>query len=249
MVHNLKFRICWLSIGRGSCDRQYPKQMKLGFHLGTIRRLLLALPFSGMQGEEHHEPATEARLAKGVRVKLATDIGGTFTDLVYLDEADRRARTGQGVLDAARLRARRSWTPSPNRVRPGEGRALRPWHDRRHQRADRAQRRDDRAGDDRGLPRRARDRPRQPARHLQPALPQATALRAARAALRSDRAHQLQGRGRHPARSRRVDAVASKIAGGGRRRRRGLLSPLLRQPGPRRGALRCVLRSCCRMCR
>ncbi len=61
--------------------------MKLGFHLGTIRRLLLALPFSGMQGEEHHEPATEARLAKGVRVKLATDIGGTFTDLVYLDEA------------------------------------------------------------------------------------------------------------------------------------------------------------------
>jgi N-methylhydantoinase A len=40
-----------------------------------------------MQGEEHLEPATEARLAKGVRVKLATDIGGTFTDLVYLDEA------------------------------------------------------------------------------------------------------------------------------------------------------------------
>ena len=50
------------------------------------------------------------------------------------------------------------------------------------------------------LPRRARDRARQPARSVRPALSARRAADPARAALRGDRAHRQQGRDRHAAR-------------------------------------------------
>ena len=111
-------------------------------------------------------------------MRVATDIGGTFTDLVGFDEATRRADGREGLTTPRRLRRAACWTRSPRR-RPLEDVAeLRPRHDGRDQRAHRAHGRADGAGHHRGLPRRARDRPRQPARHVQPRLAQAAAVRA-----------------------------------------------------------------------
>ena len=120
--------------------------------------------------------------------RVATDVGGTFTDLVYLhtdpDTGRQEIVTAKadttppdferGVLDVI----------AKSGVARGGHRLPRPRHDRRHQRADGAQGRHDRPDHHRGLPRLARDRARQPARLLQPLLRQAGAVRAAPPAAR-----------------------------------------------------------------
>ena len=73
-------------------------------------------------------------------MKLATDIGGTFTDLVYLDEETGASGSGQGVLDPAGFRQGDHGRDREVRARSDGRRALRPRHDGRHQRADRAAR-------------------------------------------------------------------------------------------------------------
>ena len=80
-----------------------------------------------------------------------------------------------------------------------------------------------------------RDRPRQPAGHVQPALPQAGAVRAAAAALRGARARSTaDGAVVAPLdRRRRSTPIADRCAARRRRGDRGLLPPLLRQPGAR----------------
>ncbi len=87
----------------------------------------------------------------------------------------RRRTSKQGVLNVL----------DKGGVDPADGRFPGPWHHGRHQRADRTQGRQGRADHHRGLSRHARDRARQPAGFLQPALRKARALRAALSAARA----------------------------------------------------------------
>ena len=117
-------------------------------------------------------------------IRAATDVGGTFTDLVYFatDPETGRAggRHGASRHHAARLRA--------GRAQRARGRAASTLADIAFlahgttvviNALDRAQGREDGADHDRGLPRLARDRARQPAGLLQPTLREAAAVRAA----------------------------------------------------------------------
>ena len=91
-------------------------------------------------------------------VYVGTDIGGTFTDLVMLDDAgavkivkapttpDDRTR---GVIDAFALAAE-SEGKSTQRADRRSG-LFRAWHDRGNERLHRAQRREDRAATTRGF--------------------------------------------------------------------------------------------------
>ena len=96
---------------------------------------------------------------------VGVDVGGTFTDLFFFDEAERRFRTAKvpsnrgdeavGFLEGLRVAG------------AGFGARLhRPRHHRRHQRAAGAQGREDRRHHHARLPRRARDAPPRPAAHL-----------------------------------------------------------------------------------
>ena len=110
-------------------------------------------------------------------LRVATDIGGTFTDLVVVDAESGEVRIAkvsttpgdlaQGVLDVI----------AAGDVDPAAIEELVHGTTRRHQRAHRAHGRAHRAGHHERLPRRARDRPRQPPRHVQPRLAQAAAVR------------------------------------------------------------------------
>ena len=105
-------------------------------------------------------------------LSLGIDIGGTFTDLVIHDPRDGRAviwKESTTPDDPARgaLRGHAQGAGEGG----GEARAdrpRRPRHDAVHQRADRAQGRQDRPADHGGLPRRAGDRPRAQVRALRP---------------------------------------------------------------------------------
>ena len=121
-------------------------------------------------------------------IRAATDVGGTFTDLVYFS-------TDPATGEQSIVTAKADTTPpdfergvldvmAQGRCAVRADRLRCPRDDRRDQRADRAQGRHDRADHDRGLPRLARDRAGQPARLLQPALRQAPAVRAAPPAAR-----------------------------------------------------------------
>ena len=111
-------------------------------------------------------------------IALAIDIGGTFTDLAAVDRRDGSlilskvattpSRLQQGVLSALE----RSGALAGRRGR------VRPRQHRRDQRRHRTPRSTDRARDDGGLPRRARDRPGEPPRPVQPLVPQAGTVRA-----------------------------------------------------------------------
>ena len=103
----------------------------------------------------------------------------------------------------------------------------------RHQRADRAQGRQDRADHHRGLPRLPGDRPRQPARLLQPALRQAGAVRAPPPAPRGAGPAGADGQRARAARPRRAARDPRRLPVGGRRGGGDLPAPLLREPGPR----------------
>ena len=119
--------------------------------------------------------------------RIGIDIGGTFTDLVFMDPR-RPGAARQGAVHARRLQpghcagARRS-----DGARRAAHRRHRPdhaWDDGRHQRAARRQGRARRADHDRGLSRRARNSPAAHARALRYPLAQAGATGAAPDALR-----------------------------------------------------------------
>ena len=152
----------------------------------------------------------------------------------------RRSRVGpvagddcQGGDHSSGLRTRRPRGAAQGRRAAERDRLSRPRHDRRHQRSHRAQGGEGRTDHHRGVPRHAGDRPRQPARPVQPSLPQTAALRAALPAPRAAGPDELPRRG---------DAAARPVPTGGdrrgfpcRRRAGGgdLLPALLRQPGAR----------------
>ena len=167
--------------------------------------------------------------------RLASDIGGTFTDLVHFDEEtgalsvakslstpDDLTRGVLDTIDQAGLDARRCGL-------------LRPLRDDGHQRHHRADRCEDRAGHHRGLPGRAGDRARQPPRSLQSALPQGGPLRAAPAALRGARAGRRQGPGPGAAPSRRPGPRDRGVQGRGGGGHRHPVPPLLRRTRARGG--------------
>ncbi len=181
-------------------------------------------------------------------IRAATDVGGTFTDLVYFSTDRRHGRQEivtakadttppnfeRGVLDVIAQGRRRS----------AGDRLPRPRHDRRHQRAHRAQGRRHGADHHRGVPRLAGDRARQPARLLQPLL-RASRRRSCRAALRREVPGRLRqdGAERAPLDLERAAGDPRRLPRRGRRGGRDLPAALLREPGARAGRARARARA------
>ena len=181
--------------------------------------------------------------------RIGVDIGGTFTDLVLVDERPAtcshrqgpdharatREAVEQGLADVLRAGRRGA----------GRGRARRPRHHPGHQRPDRAQGRADRAAHHPRLPRRARDRPRAPLRHVRPVPRAAGAAGAAPPALRGRRARARRRHGRDAARPGRgrVRLVETLRASRASRRSRSA-SCTATQSGPRAAGRRAVARGC-----
>ena len=119
-------------------------------------------------------------------------------------------------------------------------------HDAGHQLADPAQGRQGRAGHHHGLPRRARDRARQPARPVRSALPARRAADPARrCASRSPSASAARARSSRRSTSPRSTPLAEKLKALRHRGGRDLLHELLRQSGARGAA---PPRRCARCC-
>ena len=107
-----------------------------------------------------------------MQTSIGVDIGGTFTDVVAVDDDGAHAHR-QGAVHALATRARPcarvltrllpDWRIAAARVAPFRAR-----HDGRHQRGARAQGRAPRAPHHRRLQGRARDRPPEPAPDLRP---------------------------------------------------------------------------------
>ena len=148
-------------------------------------------------------------------LRVGVDVGGTFTDLVGVDDAGRvslaksastPADPSIGVMDGLALLAAELGTDLGRAA--GRDRADRARHHGGHQRPARAQGREGRHADHRGPPRRDRDARGPQGRPLQPAHGAARAPGAARATARRDRADAL--------RRQRGDAALEDL---GRRRR------------------------------
>ena len=135
--------------------------------------------------------------------------------------ARRRRRRGDrgGARRGARAR------------RPGVARP--PRHHALHERHHRAEGRPDRARHDQGLPRRGRDRPRAPLRHVRPLHAAAAADRAAPPPLRGRRAHAGRRHREAAGRLRRGAAPGGPAAVGGDRGGRRVLAPRVREPRSR----------------
>ena len=142
-----------------------------------------------------------------------------------------RRRLRQGAVDAGRPVARRGRGGRRVGPRPGRAGRLRARHDRGDERAAGAPRRADGAGHDRGLPRRARDRPPDPRRPLRPLGPPPGPAGAARAPLHGARA--LRARRACCSRSTTRASTAAVDAVRDVRRRGGRRQPPLRLPAPR----------------
>ena len=169
---------------------------------------------SGRTVRGRGEAAQSLRRSDGMTngtIRAATDVGGTFTDLVYFS-----TDPATGVQEI--VTAKSDTTPpdfergvmnvlAKSGVSLAEIAFLAHGTTARDQRADRAQGREDRADHDRGLPRLARDRARQPAGLLQPPLREAAAVRASLPA----------PRGAGPAVARRRRARAARPRAGCRR--------------------------------
>ena len=147
------------------------------------------------QGAPVYGRAPLAGYGSGFKVvrdlRIAVDIGGTFTDVV-LEEGGKRL-TRKLLTTPQRARGggsrRRAADPGRCRARLRRHRRVRARHDARHQRHHRAQGRAHRADRHRGLPRRPRDRRRKPLRPVRHQHREAAAAGAARAALHGARAH------------------------------------------------------------
>ena len=134
---------------------------------------------------------------------------------------DRHALVRQDTVDAGASGRRHQHRRRQGRQRLPLGRAVPARLDHRHQHDPGAHRRQDRAADHRRLPRHLRDRPHQPARRLQPVLPEARAAGRARAALRGQGTAACRRRDRHAARrgrDRRARRRSSKNSASRRRR-------------------------------
>ena len=139
--------------------------------------------------------------------RIGIDVGGTFTDLVAVDDLGK-ADPGQGALDPGRSfgrrprRAEAAGRDARDRARgaAGRDRSHRPRHDGRHQCAARAQGRAGRAVDDRRPSRRDRDARGAEGRPLQSAPAAARAARPAQVAARRARAAARRWQGRDAAR-------------------------------------------------
>ena len=131
-------------------------------------------------------------------IRLAADIGGTFTDIAVFDDRTGNLTFGKALSTPQRLVEGINARGREGRQRLPVRRAVPARLDHRHQHHPRAHRRQDRAAHHRGLPRHLRDRPHQPAGRLQSVLPEARAAGRAGAALRGQGA-----RARPTARSRR----------------------------------------------
>ena len=176
-----------------------------------------------------------------MQTSIGVDIGGTFTDVVAVDD-DGRMRIAKvpstrsdpsAAVRTVLARLLPEW-----RIEAEQRAALRPRHDGRDQRRARAQGRAARAAHDRGLHGRARDRPAEPAPDLRPDARsprrRASSPRA-RAAAAWSRRSSPHGEVRDAARRGVARSERRRAARRGRRGDRDLLPLLLRQSGARAG--------------
>ena len=188
----------------------------------------------------------QAASAAGAKLRIAVDIGGTFTDMAAFDEASGKLLFGKALSTHGQLVDGIQATLDSAEHRPARRPAVPARLDHRDQHAARAQRRQDRAADHRRLPRHLRDRPRQPARRLQPVLQQAPAAGQALAALRGGRAPARRRQLHKPLDEAAVRALARRAEGQGHRGGRRAAAAFLPQPGARAARQG---RSCRRSCR
>ena len=90
----------------------------------------------------------------GANIRLAADIGGTFTDIAVFDDKTGRLTFGKALSTPDRLVDGISSGVEKAGSDYSVGEAVPARLDRCHQHHPGAHRREDRAGDDRGLPRR-----------------------------------------------------------------------------------------------
>ena len=158
--------------------------------------------------------------------RIGVDVGGTFTDLIYIDD-----EAGEVIVHKTPVDARGSL----DRHRPGHQRAVRdgrhraraarpglPRHDGRDEHRDRAQRRQGRDDHDQGLSRHPAHRAPQEADELLALAEPAVAGAADRAAplpAHRQRAHRQERRRPDPARRRRGARAGAPAQGASRSRR------------------------------
>ena len=175
--------------------------------------------------------------------RIGVDVGGTFTDLIYIDDEAGRGDRPQDAVDARRSLDRNG--PGHQRaVRDGRHRARAarpglPRHDGRDEHRDRAQRRQGRDDHDQGLSRHPAHRAAQEADELLALAEPAVAGEPDRAApLPADRrrADRQERRRPHPARRRRGARAGAPAEGG--EGRGGLRLPAVLVPQSRARAAR-----------
>ena len=175
-------------------------------------------------------------------LRAATDVGGTFTDLVAFstDRGDRAPGDPhrQGRHDAPRLRARRAGRALEERDHDRGRRLPRPRDDARDQRDHGAEGGQDRPDHDRRVPRLAGDRPWQPPRLLQPPLPEAAPVRAPLPPAGGPGPPGARRPGAGAARSLRAALDRRGLPRGRRRGGRHLPASRLRRSEPRGGGAR-----------
>ena len=149
-------------------------------------------------------------------IRLAADIGGTFTDIAVFDDKSGNLTFGKALSTPAHLVEGISGRRK-GRQRLWLGRAVPARLDHRHQHHPRAHRRAGPRWSSPRLSRHLRDRPHQPAGCLQPVLPEARAAGRARAALRGRRSASWPT-ARSTVRSTRPRSSSSGVELGGARR-------------------------------
>ena len=116
-------------------------------------------------------PSSKRSSPGSPHLRLAADIGGTFTDIAAFDEATGRTRFRQGAVDAGASGRRHLRRGRQGRQRLRRRGAVPARLDHRHQHDAGAHRRQDRTAHHRRLSRHLRNRPHQPAGRLQSVFP------------------------------------------------------------------------------
>ena len=78
-------------------------------------------------------PPRKSRAANGANIRLAADIGGTFTDIAMFDDTERPADLRQGAVDARAAGRRHQRRRREGRQRVRRRRPVPAWLDHRHQ--------------------------------------------------------------------------------------------------------------------